>query len=254
MKFGDQCLATGSGFFWANGEETFLVTNWHNFSGRNPDDGSPMSATGGIPDRVAFSAYRQTSETDSQGYFSLEVLTITVPLCESDHTNPRWYQHPRFGPSVDVAAINVTDALRCYGIHFRQANILEDDAEIEAYASQDVFIVGYPLGLVTGVPIPVWKRGTIATEPSFDPDGLPKLYVDAATRKGMSGSVVIARHIFAGTYQKKSGEEAQVLYAKKDLVLGVYSGRLHPDNIQAQLGIVWKRNTIEETVLGKVTP
>lgn len=254
LKFGDQCLATGSGFFWALGDRTFLVTNWHNLSGRDPSDGSPISPTGGLPDRVAFTVYRQTSEPDASGYFSLEVLTATVPLCDSDFSNPRWYQHPSFGSSVDVAAIDITHALRFDGAYVNHANALESDAEVEPFASQDVFIVGYPLGLVTGVPIPVWKRGTIATEPTFDPDGLPKLYVDAATRKGMSGSVVIARHVIIGKYRKRNGEEVQVLYARKDLILGVYCGRLHPDNVQAQLGIVWKRHTIDETIQGKVSP
>jgi hypothetical protein len=254
LNFGSQNLASGSGFFWSVGNRTFLVTNWHNLSGRDPSSGLPMSPTGGLPNCVSFTVYKKTSEVDSDGYFSLEVVKATVPLCDSDLTNPRWYQHPTLGSSVDVAAIDVTEVLSFQGAHINCVNSLESDADIESFASQDVFIVGYPLGLVAGIPTPVWKRGTIATEPTFDPDGLPKLYVDAATRKGMSGSVVIARHIVLGNYRKKNGEEVQVLYARKDLVLGVYCGRLHPHNIEAQLGIVWKRRTIEETILGKASP
>ena len=70
----------------------------------------------------------------------------------------------------------------------------------------------------------------------------------------MSGSVVIARHVIVGKYRKKNGEEVHVLYARKDLILGVYSGRLHPHNIEAQVGIVWKRSTIDETIQGKALP
>ena len=73
------------------------------------------------------------------------------------------------------------------------------------------------------------------------------------TREGMSGSVVVARHfIMNQTYQKKDGSTSQhVLFAKLDLVVGIYSGRHYPDLEKAQLGIVWKRSAIEETVAGQ---
>src|SRR5262249_16465295 len=108
------------------------------------------------------------------------------------------------------------------------------------------------LGLITGAPSPVWKRGTIATDPTFDPGGLPQMYVDSATRQGMSGSVVIARHIVVGRpIKKKDGTSTNpLIYPVSDVVLGIYFGRLGADHIQAQLGIVWKRRVIEETVDG----
>ncbi len=163
LKFGNQCLAKGSGFFWASGEQTFLVTNWHNLSGRDPSDHSPLSSHGGLPDRVTFTVYRRTSEPDANGYFSLEVRIITVPLCDNDLSNPRWFQHPSFGSKVDVAVIDVTNALRFDGAYFNHVNVLEGDANVEPFVSQDVFIVGYPLGLVTGVPIPVQIIGDTNT-------------------------------------------------------------------------------------------
>jgi hypothetical protein len=78
------------------------------------------------------------------------------------------------------------------------------------------------------------------------------MYVDSATRAGMSGSVVVARHIIVGKkITKKDGTETEpFLYAVKDVVLGIYSGRLGADLEKAQLGIVWKRSVIEETVSG----
>jgi hypothetical protein len=76
------------------------------------------------------------------------------------------------------------------------------------------------------------------------------MLIDTGTREGMSGSVVIARHIVVGqAYEKKDGAmSALVLYSKLDLVVGVYSGRHYPDLEKAQLGIVWKREAIERTV------
>jgi hypothetical protein len=169
---------------------------------------------------------------------------VPVPLYDDGLSGSRWLQHPNFGRKVDVGAIDVSQALM--GLEVRHVNIVETDAVLEPFASQDVFIVGYPLGRLTGAPSPVWKRGTIATDPTFDPDGLPKMYVDSATRAGMSGSVVVARHIVVGkSVTRKDGvETGPFLYAVRDIVLGIYAGRLGADLVQAQLGIVWKRNAL----------
>lgn len=134
------------------------------------------------------------------------------------------------------------------------ANEIVSNLGVEPRASQDAFVVGFPLGIIAKVPIPVWKRATIATEPGVDLDGLPKLLVDTATRSGMSGSLVLAHHILLGDYKMADGTEVtNSLIAVKDSILGVYSGRLGADHVQAQLGVVWKRSVIDE-ILPPVGP
>jgi hypothetical protein len=84
-------------------------------------------------------------------------------------------------------------------------NVVESNAVLDASASQEVFVVGFPFGMIANAPAPIWKRGSIALDPTFDPEGLPKMLVDTATRPGMSGSVVIARHILlAATIRKRT--------------------------------------------------
>ena len=250
MLYRDQTLGSGSGFFWKLDDRTFLISNWHNFSGLNAETGLAILSTAGRPDRITFTSYKQTSESDGDGFFEMSVVRVTVPLYDSDLSGPRWLHHPTFGRKVDIAAIDVSKAVT--GLKVNHVNVVESDAVLQPLVSQDVFIVGYPLGLITGAPSPVWKRGTIATDPTFDPDGLPKMYVDSATREGMSGSVVVAKHIVLGQkITKKDGTETgPFLYAVRDVVLGIYSGRLGADLEKAQLGIVWKRSAIEETVNG----
>jgi hypothetical protein len=254
MSYGKQQLSTGSSFFWEFGGRTFLLTNWHNLAGRNPLTGCPMSTTGGLPDRVTFMAYRQMSLADPNGFYALEYVPIEVQICDNDWTNPRWFEHPAFGKRVDVAAIDVTDAIK--GFEMRHANILEGNAMLGVATSQDVFVVGFPFGQMPKAPAPIWKRGTIALDPTFDLEGLPKMLIDTATREGMSGSLVVARHIIAGRdYPKKDGTKSEMVpYAQLDLVIGIYSGRHYADIEKAQLGIVWKRSTIEETVAGRQIP
>jgi hypothetical protein len=247
MSYGTQNLASGSSFFWKADGRTFLVSNWHNFSGRNAETGQPNSRTGGVPSHITFRAYRQDGQPDVNGDFPMTIASVQIPLYHDNLSGPRWLEHPTFGGVVDVAAIDVSEAIKSVPLVINSANEIEDDAFLESYPSQDVFIIGYPLGLIADTPAPVWKRGTLATDPNVNLDGLPKLYVDTATRQGM-----IARHIVVGSaVKRKDGTQTGPhLYARKDVVLGIYSGRLGADQIEAQLGIVWKRQVIEETVVG----
>lgn len=61
----------------------------------------------------------------------------------------------------------------------------------------------------------------------------------------MSGSLVLAKHLLLGPYKKTDGTDSNTLIALKDSILGV-SGRLGADEVQAQQGIVWRRQVVEE--------
>ncbi|OJX19493.1 MAG: hypothetical protein BGO82_07125 [Devosia sp. 67-54] len=252
MMFNHTMLASGTCFFWRNGAQIYLISNWHNFAGLDPSSGKPLSAHGGIPNKLKFTALKQISDADAAGYFAMKLTTVTVDLYEGEFAESRWKVHPTHGQLVDVGAIDVTSLVRDSGLSIRAANDVEDDAVLPPFASQDVFILGFPLGLIVGSPAPVWKRGTIASDPSFDIDDLPKLVVDTATRKGMSGSVVLARHtVFGQSIPKKDGTMSEpYVWAKRDIVLGIYSGRIGSGEMDAQLGIVWRRSVIDQTVAG----
>ncbi len=248
MYFRNQKLGCGSCFYWEHLGRTHLVTNWHNLAGRDPLTGLPISSMAGIPDRIRFMAYRRRSEPNTSGRYAVTHDPIEVQICSEDLSNPRWVEHPTLGPRVDIATLDITDAIA--GLEIRHANRVEADAVLPPLTAQDVFVVGFPFGLISGAPAPVWKRGTIAVDPTFDVEQLPKMLIDTATRPGMSGSVVVARHIAVmQQIPKKDGTLTEtVIYAEAQTVVGIYSGRHHPDFERAQLGIVWKRIAIEETV------
>lgn len=250
MRFDAQKLATGSCFFWGHNDKTYLVTNWHNFSGRNHLTNELLSSNSAIPDRFAFWAFKKISEPNADGIYEINSEPIEVALYRGDPPTPLWFEHPTLGKRVDVAAIDITSYIQDYEV--TTVNSLESDALIDSKVSQDVFVIGFPFGLMANAPVPIWKRGTVAIDPTFNPDGLPKMLIDTATRVGMSGSVVLARHIVANSrYNKRDGNISiiPVAYAELDVVIGIYSGRHYPDYDKAQLGIVWKRSTIEETVM-----
>lgn len=245
MFFGDQELACGSGFFWRRAGTPYLITNWHNVSGRNPETDQPLSKSAAIPDSITFTVFQKTGDEAPSEYTSLVPAALNVKLYHGPESSPVWLEHPVHGKAVDVVAVPLVGLdQNQFLINF--ANECVPEIAIEPRASQDAFVVGYPLGLVAGLPIPVWKRATIATEPGVDLGGLPKVLVDTATRSGMSGSLVLAKHLLLGPYKKTDGTDSNTLIALKDSILGVYSGRLGADEVQAQLGIVWRRQVVEE--------
>lgn len=119
---------------------------------------------------------------------------------------------------MDVAAVDITDLISGYLV--KHVNELETDAVHDPRLAQDVFVIGFPFGAITGAPAPVWKRGTIALDPTYDIEGLPKIFIDTATREGMSGSVVVARHLLWGVpYKKKDGSNSDpILMGQHDTV------------------------------------
>lgn len=52
MYFDNTLLACGTAFFVTDDEKLYLVTNWHNLSGRYPDSGKPMHQHAALPNAV----------------------------------------------------------------------------------------------------------------------------------------------------------------------------------------------------------
>jgi hypothetical protein len=87
-------------------------------------------------------------------------------------------------------------------------------------------------------------------------DDLPKLLIDTATRRGMSGSPVVARRSGIihprGENLGATGISPNTIIGQADTFLGVYSGRLGNDEMGIQVGIVWKASVIEEIISGNL--
>lgn len=232
MFFNETELSTGTCFFWRSDGEVYLITNWHNLSGKDNITGKHLSDRLAEPNAIQFTVFlkRQSGIEVGKGRFPL--------LDESDR--PQWLEHPKFGNRVDVVALAL-------GHEFRDAVCLNDQAKspLLVEVAMDVFIIGYPLGI--GVKdVPLWKRGTIASEPGLDVDDLPLLYVDTASTKGMSGSPVLLR---ARSGRMEDGSTTMSSSSIMNRVVGVYSGRVgQKSGLDAQLGRVWKAHLVDEII------
>jgi hypothetical protein len=234
---GSMRLPHATGFFWKHGHQCFLVSNWHVFSGRNARTGQPLEPHGGCPDRLQFVVHRDLGG----GKSVMDALQINI---QREGQN-LWLEHPLHGQRVDVAAIPL-------GEQFSFADVLNaqsvpETADLRIDVGQELFILGYPLEPKLTDSLPVWKRGTIASEPNYDVSQLPQLLIDSATRPGMSGSFVFARSLMG--YVSESGRQALNaghFYRR----IGVYSGRLGADEIdKVQLGVVWRIEVVD-TICG----
>ena len=210
-----------------------LLTNWHVLSGRNPYTGQARHFSGATPDMA-------------RGLFCkkgnlAEFLNFDFSLLKEDG-QPAWFQHSS-GQKYDIAFMLVPpDA----PFDIFPAIRSDETPNLRCTLGRDVFIIGYPLGVTKQPGLPIWKRGSIASEPELEADQLPIILVDSSTREGMSGSPVIAQAIDGALLDNGDTVVGSGPYVR---FIGMYSGRYGTDvDDKLSVGRVWKREVLEEMV------
>ena len=245
-KLNDIVLGTGTCFFVQRQENIYLITNWHIVSGLNSQNRECLDKHGRLPNKLLVRIFNN-SEFIEWDEFELNLF--------DENENPVWIEHPSHGRLIDVVAIRV---------HIPQNQLVIPIEEmVEPFnentklrVSDDVYILGFPFSIKYAGNFPIWKRASIASEPNIDIDDLPKIFVDTASREGMSGSPVILKNrrpiapfeLIAENLPFEKGNIKKISYYYIKLV-GIYSGRTFVQNeSDAQLGIVWKVDVIDEII------
>jgi hypothetical protein len=243
LRCKSQKIGEATGMLWRRNNKTYLVSNWHVFSGRNTYTGQLLVPNSlAFPESVFFEIAIQTI-SDGVRFFQFE-----YPLF--DNQNSLWIMDPKKGQDIDVAALDITNS--SLGDQFLALGDQFENSPIDVGVGDDVFIIGYPRGLHKQQGFPIWKRGSIATEFQLAVDDLPIFLVDSATREGMSGSPVYA--VRKGSFLSPDGTQSFITgHARK--FLGVYSGRYGADDeMSAQVGRVWHaflvNNILDHGVVG----
>lgn len=237
LGFNDEVLAHGTGFIYKKGNKYFLITNWHNVSGKHPDTDKHLSDHLGEPNVIC--TYFRTRSNPGNAH--KEVISLYT---DDDMQNPVWKEHPVHGHKVDVVAIPLSrDLMAKYQLF--PINDIRLDSEYKEEVADEAFIIGYPFEDLTYIGLPIWKKASIASEPDVNLHSLPMMYVDTATRSGLSGSPVIMQRIGVhGVVNGVFDDESSIGRIRN--FIGIYSGRIGNDEFKAQLGIVWKSKVIEE--------
>ncbi len=231
-------ISSGTAFFWGVGKDVYLVTNGHNVTGIHPETGKHLDKINAAqPDAIEFDCFRGEGINDR--------VRVKVDLYDKEGM-PLWFEHPRYGPKVDVVCLKLSldDRYAVSAINHAPS------AMFKTAIADDVFILGFPRN-IGPERFPVWKRASIATELEISIDGLPKFLVDTASSQGMSGSPVIRRE--SSTIKHPDGS---ISFARQPVFafIGIYSGRVNMDEgITAQLGIVWHASVIGDIINGAMS-
>ena len=272
-------LAIGTGVLYLKDDQTYIVTAWHNISGRHTETLELLSKQSAIPNNIIVSLdLAMIQENINHGYAR---MSITIPLIKNKQVT--YYIHQQGYPKVDVVAIPI-DLNKGYKTEFRVASgeekaesiILKQKAELNnsletniihiqdcefkikeiddysnsLYVSDYIFIIGYPKGITDNTMQPIWKRATIATAPHLGWEQQEQFLVDCASKEGMSGAPAIYYSrdgkINTGNVYYKGSQPISILH-------GIYVGRIgSTSELEAQIGKVWKRKVIDEIIDNKI--
>ncbi|WP_205623878.1 hypothetical protein [Pseudoalteromonas rubra] len=239
MYFGEQLLSTGTAILAAVNKESrcALITNRHNVTGRHQETGQCLSKTLGIPDNIVVHFHRSGSQIG-------EWIKVKLPLYRDDDS-PFWIEHPTFGASADVVALNVkwgSDVL-CLPYYI---DLDTDRVGMVINPAETVSVIGFPFGLSTSGKLPVWSTGFLAQELSLVTEDKPEFLIDCRSRQGQSGSPVIAYRV--SNYRVVNGDKITTRVSPQIAweFLGIYSGRINPES---DLGKVWHVSILKELLI-----
>ena len=271
-------ISTGTAFLYRDSDESFLVTNWHNVSGKHflskePLSQNPLTARFPTHIKAKLSTY---VDGDNVPAGSFTTVAHRINIYDPPTHQPLWYEHPILGSECDVIALPFPKPDYVPECMHNHANKISS-TKIPVKPGNTVFIIGYPKSISIGFGLPIWKSGFIASEPHYDvtidgeisemgglSDGknLPAFFIDSLTREGLSGSPVFSS--FFGMWDmtdpyKDPDPNSSDFWSRNDVAIGgnatqfvgIYSGRLRDKEDKSALGLCWREETIIDVCRGK---
>ncbi|MHB8283338.1 MAG: hypothetical protein ACYDD1_01550 [Caulobacteraceae bacterium] len=158
---------------------------------------------------------------------------------------PRWTVHRKCGSYFDVAAIQMVIT----GAEIACVNDYCKPLTEHLLPGSDVFAIGFPLGISSFGVLPIWKRGSLASDIDLPTDAHPKFLIDLPGRSGLSGAPVY-RASRGLIVEDKGDGSMSVGFGNKDEFLGIYTGRAASqegsDRDSSDLGFVWRASIIAD--------
>lgn len=232
---GGHPLWNATAFLWRSNESIYVITNNHVVGGEYHKDefrrkNHRLPPADSLPDSLHVRIYDSIL-----GRFSVVPIPLFVGGREAWI---KFYENKTDSRTLlDIVAIKVNHHIFDGGI----ATKYNDTSGLypknyKLYPSQDLFIVGFPLNYGKSSLFPIWKRGTIASEPNFDELNISQFFIDATTRSGMSGSPVY----YKGYSNITSSGTLGLSGGMRTYLVGIYSAQSE----EAELGVVTKFDKI----------
>jgi hypothetical protein len=226
-----------SGFFWNHNNQDYLITNWHNVTGINPDTGKNIGTF--TPSHLELS-FKHFAAIPSHPLPQVFFSKLEIPLFDASDTKI-WLEHST-GKKIDVVIVPLLDRLKELNIAYTNGQNYE--STYLPFIGDDCFIVGYPEGITGPAHTPIWKRGSVASIPKMNYDDKPMFLVDTIGNSGLSGSPVIGKG--TGMHNRNGVINNNTVIGSWQNFWGIYSGRISTKGIGSQLGRVWRAEVINE--------
>lgn len=242
-------IEQGTAFFYKRDSKwIYLVTNWHILTGRSPLE-PKKSRTGAVPVLVQFKLHKRLNSN----HFSIsQKVEISIDINDEAGEKPIWLEHPDFRHRVDIGVIRIKNdgELSSKAIFeiLHEAPDIEPNYVVEPMA--DAFVIGYPWGYSSGDGVgPLYKRGSVASDPRLNQGELPRFLIDCRTASGMSGAPVLVSR--SGIWAPSGKVDSTTVIGTVTNFAGVYSGRLDGNSSNdaiSELGIVWKKDALDKVI------
>lgn len=265
--FGGQ-ISTGTAFHYLHDGKRFIVTNWHNLTGRDFFNGRNLNEQARTPLWLEVHTALYFYPATSVGHFAIRSRRVEIYGDPAPQLDPLWLEHPQLGGwGCDIVAILDTKPDQEPEFMHNCVNQISD-TRVPVLPGELAFVIGYPRGLRTGFGLPIWKSTFIASEPHYDVEvgerSLPAFFLDGYTREGMSGSPVFAR--YRGMWDvnepyKEVDPYEPGFWSRKDVAMfgseatefiGIYSGRIPEKQGEAALGLCWRKDAIEQVCSAQI--
>lgn len=249
---GSRC-GRATGFFLKRTEaHAIFLTNWHALTGRNAQKPTQLPHGYKVPTHMEIMFHARIE--GEKGIRLSQKRALTIEINSPDGNQPLWLEHPDHNYKADIALIKFDMRLIDNLITFNTLQDCDLTNEYKESVMDDVFVIGYPWGLDGGNRLlPLYKRGSIASEPAIPQHGLPRILIDCRTAQGMSGAPVICVH--KGFWSASGKPDDQAIIGSVYKFIGVYSGRLYdmsgahePSPQATEIGIVWNSLAVEELI------
>lgn len=244
LKKGTKELSQGTGFFFVKDNALYLVTNYHVITGSAPSEGKNP-----IGDSIVFYFHKEKENPKN-------VKEITYPLFTKSGLQV-WESSKEF-KNADVSVIPIPSKLY-EGCQVNAINEKWAEATIKVRPTSPLTLVGYPYGYYDKLnSLPIWKTGSIASEPYVDFEDKPLFIIDISAFPGMSGAPAFV--IVNGAYELESGattvgrvQKFMGIYASMQMLTEMKYLELLPSSNKKpgiinteslQLGHVWKASLI----------
>lgn len=241
MFFNDIKLSNATCFFTKRGKKRYLISNWHVVSGKDADTLQCLDKNAAVPNKMHI--YLPAKTDDKDAIFDDNFVELHLYDTEG---NQVWYDMRKNDQMIDIAVIPLKNELDKYILDIEDAEEPFNES-VNLNIADEIYIIGFPFGRIGGI-LPIWKKASVASEPSLDLNDMPYYFADTATKSGMSGSPVIL-------YEKRPVIIAESLHGKyskyRTKFVGIYSGRIGANTENkndAQLGRVWKTEIIDEII------